>query len=103
MRRVVPVRGAAWLLVLVGAVLAACGQAPEPTRLDLGRRVEVASVRPAEAPALTRGSPPPLRDFLLGIHTDPQGKRLLDALLIDRFVPVDPNLFRIARVLRSTP
>jgi len=59
-------RRSAWLLLIV-PTLAGCGPGPEPTRVDLGRRVEVASVRPAEAPQTTRGSPPPLRVAIAGI------------------------------------
>jgi phosphonate transport system substrate-binding protein len=42
-----------------------------------------------------------LREFLLSIHEDPEGKQILDRLLIDRFVPVDPNLFRSIRQMEA--
>lgn len=48
-------------------------------------------------PELDPGFRRTLRDFLLAIHAEPEGKRILDHLLIDRFVPVAPDLYRSIR------
>lgn len=42
-----------------------------------------------------------LRGFLLSAHLDPDGKRILDRLLIDRFVEVPPDLFRSIREMAA--
>ena len=42
-----------------------------------------------------------LKEFLLTIHADPEGKAILDRLLIDRFVLVDPGLFRSIREMEA--
>lgn len=42
-----------------------------------------------------------LKEFLLAMHADPEGKRILDRLLIDRFVDADPNLFRSIRQMAA--
>jgi len=42
-----------------------------------------------------------LKEFLLSMHEDPDGKRILEWLLIDRFVDVDPNLFRSIREMAA--
>ena len=42
-----------------------------------------------------------LKDLLLNIHADPEGKPILARLLIDRFVPVDPGLFRSIREMEA--
>lgn len=42
-----------------------------------------------------------LAGFLLSIHLDPDGQRILDRLLIDRFVEVPPGLFRSIREMAA--
>lgn len=55
------------------------------------------AVHPALEPGLKRA----LRELLLSIHFDPQGRQLLERLLIDRFLPVDPELFRSIREMEA--
>lgn len=42
-----------------------------------------------------------LKEFLVTIHRDPDGRMILDRLLIDRFVEVDPRLFDSIRLMEA--
>jgi phosphonate transport system substrate-binding protein len=48
-------------------------------------------------PDLDPGERRALRELLFGIHATPRGRQVLERLLIDRFVEVDPALYRSIR------
>jgi phosphonate transport system substrate-binding protein len=44
-----------------------------------------------------------LRDLFLGLHLNPQGRDILDKLMIDRFVLVEDSLYQSARAIMNEP
>lgn len=54
-------------------------------------------VHPDLGPALRSA----LRGLLLSMHADPEGRKILDRLIVDRFVDADPDLFQSIRRMEA--